>query len=69
MAELAGPYAWSQWEKDGNLYVDKMFSWLWEGIIINGQHESGVEKEIDQECAIFLHHQQERNGEANQGWS
>lgn len=69
VAELAGPHAWSQWEKDGNLCGDKIFFWLWEGITINAQHESGIEKEIDQECAISLHHQQERNGEANRGWS
>lgn len=28
-----------------------------------------IEKETDQECAAFLNLHQERNGEANRGWS
>lgn len=46
-----------------------MFSWLWEGITVDGQHEEGIQEQIDTESAIFLHHLRERNGEANRGWS
>ncbi|MCJ1266008.1 hypothetical protein MMC22_005890 [Lobaria immixta] len=46
-----------------------MFSWLWEGITVDGHHEEGIQEQMDTESAVFLHHLRERNGEANRGWS
>ena len=69
VTELAGPGAWEEWELTGNLCVNGMFSWLWEGITVEGHHEPGVQDLIDMESAVFLHHLRERNGEANRGWS
>ena len=69
VTELCGPHAWSQWQRDGNLCVQSMFAWLWEGITVNGRHEAGIGKEMDDEFSMYLHHLQDRNGQSNRGWS
>lgn len=69
VADLVGPHAWLEWENTGNLCVEGMFSWLWDGITVDGEREEGIGAEMDLESKAFLHHQQERNGESNRGWS
>ena len=45
-----------------------MFSWLWEGVTVQGVYEPGVGGLIDDEFDMYLHHQTEKNGMPNRGW-
>lgn len=45
-----------------------MFSWLSEGITVDGVHESGIQYPIDEGFAMYLHHQREVDGKSNFGW-
>lgn len=36
-----GPQAWKEWKEKGNLIAD-VFSWLWEGVEVDGVWESGI---------------------------
>ncbi|MCJ1265821.1 hypothetical protein MMC22_005702 [Lobaria immixta] len=56
VTELCGPLAWSQWQRDGNLCVQSMFAWLWEGITVNGHYEAGIGQEMDDEFNIVMYH-------------
>lgn len=61
VTELCDSHAWEQWQRDGSLCVKPIFSWLWEGITVNGHHEAGIGKEIDDEVEMYRHHLQDRN--------
>lgn len=60
--------AWTTWETTGNLIVYDMFSWLFDGVTIDGKLERGIKDLIDEEFNMYLHHQREVNGESNRGW-
>ena len=66
--EAVGGGAWSRWEDEGNLIVNDLFSWLWDGVTTDAQHESGIGEMIDEEFDMYLHHQRDRNGKPNYGW-
>jgi hypothetical protein len=66
--EIGGPGAWVDWQKNGNLLVQEMFLWLWDGITSDGQHEKGIGDMIIEEFDMYLHHQRQRNGQSNKGW-
>jgi hypothetical protein len=59
---------WEEWSVGGNNIADGMFTWLWDGITLQGQHEPGIGDLIDQEFDMYMHHQCERNGAPNKGW-
>lgn len=59
---------WLVWEETGNIIVRGMFSWIWEGLTVDGEHEPGVGSLIDTEFDLYLFHQCERNGAPNKGW-
>lgn len=52
--DLCGRHAWNEWQRDGNLCVPNMFTWLWEGIIIDGHHEAGIGEEMTLEFDIVV---------------
>ena len=54
MNDLCGRHAWNEWQRDGNLCVPNMFTWLWEGIIIDGHHEAGIGEEMTLEFDIVV---------------
>lgn len=60
--------AWTTLETTGNLIVDGMFSWLFNGVDVDGKHEPGIEDLIDEAFKMYLHHRREVNGESNRGW-
>ncbi|MCJ1467746.1 hypothetical protein MMC07_006371, partial [Pseudocyphellaria aurata] len=60
--------AWSTWTTTGNLIVNGMFTWLIDGVVIEGKHEPGIEDLINEEFNMYLFHQREVNGEPNRGW-
>ena len=66
--EIGGEGAWAHWAEDGNLLVQNMFRWLWDGITVDEVHEAGVGGLIAEEFDLYIYHQRERNGAPNKGW-
>jgi len=66
--EIGGLGAWERWHTDGNLLIQQMFAWLWDGVTVAGEHEGGIRDLIDEEFDLYLYHQRERNGQSNKGW-
>jgi hypothetical protein len=54
--------------RDGNLIIKGMFTWLWEGVEVDGHLEGGIGDLIDQEFEMYSHHQRKVNGNPNRGW-
>lgn len=53
----------STWNDTGNLIVDGVFTWLIDGVDIEGKHEPGIGYLIDEDFNMYLFHQREVNGE------
>ena len=45
--DFMGEDAWATWERDGNVIVKNLFSWLWDGVAVGEIHGEGVGKRID----------------------
>lgn len=57
---------WQAWKKDRNMVLD-MFSWIWEGIHVDGQDEAGIGNSVDEELSMWEHHQGKIIGHGNRG--
>ena len=66
--ELAGIGATNAWVRDGNLINDNFFTWLWEGVEIDGRVTPGVGDMMDLEFDMYNRHLREKNGLKNIGW-
>lgn len=53
--------AWTNWFTNGTLIIN-MFSWLWDGIDVDGVHKEGIGKQINEEFAMYSHYQCRFNG-------
>lgn len=61
--EIGVDGTWDAWVADGNIIIDEMFAWLWEGVEMEeGNVEGGIGELIEEDFQIYLHHQRERNG-------
>lgn len=65
--DIEGAGACARWLRDGNLIIDGMFRWLWDGVKVENAREPEIGELIDEEFMMYLHHQRERNGAPQQG--
>ncbi|KAI4137511.1 MAG: hypothetical protein L6R39_007243 [Caloplaca ligustica] len=60
--------AWSEWQDVGNLVVDGLFRWVFDGITADEEYEGGIGPLVEEEYLMYEHHQREINGRSNKGW-
>ena len=53
--EINDDETWDVWLSIGNIIVENMFSWLWEGIFTNQGHEAGIGELMVDKFNMYLY--------------